>query len=118
MSALAIVHAGTHGPAPVAKSCEIIRPQFPRAEDLIESAEARQIVANLMWAAFPATSQHACARRAAAVMGCSVGTATNALGKRTDISSTFFLRLCAAVIGAGKDPLAIAGVRELMRSAQ
>ena len=54
--------------------------------------------------------------RAARVMGCSERTVKNALRKSHDISSTFLLRLCAAVLAAGKDPLAVSGVKDMLEA--
>lgn len=107
-----------HGRTPPAKSCQIARPQFPRAEKIIEDREARQVIADLILAAFPADSEHKTALLAAPVMGCSPRTVRNALRKEHDITGAYLLRVCAVCVAKNKNPLAVAGVAHLLRSAQ
>lgn len=86
-----------------------------RARAAIGSVEAAEIVARVIWAAFPAPSAHGVALRAAPALGCSVETVERMLAKRTrHPSAALFLRACAYCVARGVDPLALAGVSRVL----
>lgn len=94
------------------ETCRIYK--LPNPRKTIEGFNATQITANLLKAAFPATSENSCCEKANRALGFSENTIRSILRVETvRVDARILLQAAAYCMSVGIDPMKVAGLKEL-----